>query len=254
MTLPYRLDRTVLIHATRSLVFGFFTDNQRWASWWGAGSTIDPQPGGHVRIRYPDGTEVLGEVVEVVRPERIVFTYGYASGKQIPPGGSRVTLRLEAEGQSTRLRLLHEFADAAAGEGHEQGWRFQLSLFANVVAAEAHAGAADAVDGWFRAWTIAEDGERRRLLSSLVTPTVQFRDRFSAIEGVSELMPHIAASQRFMPGVELRRKGAVRHCQGLVLVDWVAVGGGGQEMTSGTNLFAFEPEGLITAVTGFWNG
>jgi hypothetical protein len=92
------------------------------------------------------------------------------------------------------------------------------------------------------------------VLSSLAVPTVQFRDRYSAIEGLEELMPHIAAGQRFMPGIELRRKGAVRHCQGLVLAEWVAVGSSGQEMTTGTNLFAFEPNGLIASVTGFWNG
>jgi uncharacterized protein YndB with AHSA1/START domain len=251
--LPYRLDRTVVIHATRETVFRFFTDSTRWESWWGAGSTIDPRPGGQVLIRYPGGVEALGEVVEVASPERIVFTYGYASGDQIPPGGSRVTLRLEEEGGATRLHVLHEFADEAVRANHEQGWRYQLSVFANVVAEEVHASAAGAVDAWFRAWSIADDRDRQQTLSSLVAPNVQFRDRYSAIDGLQELMPHIAASQRFMPGMELRRKGSVRHCQGLVLADWVAVRTTGQEMGSGTNLFAFEPGGRITAVTGFWN-
>ena len=42
-------------------------------------------------------------MVEVAPPERIVFTYGYASGRPIPPGGSRVTIRLETEGRGTQL-------------------------------------------------------------------------------------------------------------------------------------------------------
>jgi hypothetical protein len=206
-----------------------------------------------VLIRYPGGVEAVGEVLEVTSPERIVFTYGYASGDQIPSGGSRVTLRLEEEGDVTRVHVLHEFADEAARNHHEQGWRYQLSVFANVVAEEVHASVAGAVDAWFGAWSLADDGDRQQTLAGLVAPNVQFRDRYSAIDGLQELMPHIAASRRFMPGMELRRKGNVRHCQGLVLADWIAVRATGQEVGSGTNLFAFEPGGRITAVTGFWN-
>ena len=64
-SLTHRLDRDVVIEAPREIVFRFFTDAQRWAAWWGAGSTIDPMPGGKLVIRYPDGTEVLGEVLDI---------------------------------------------------------------------------------------------------------------------------------------------------------------------------------------------
>ena len=90
-TLPHRLDRTVIIRAARDTVFRFFTDNARWAAWWGAGSTIEPRPGGAVRIHFPNAIEVSGEVLEVLVPERLVFTYGYASGTPIPPGAPRST-------------------------------------------------------------------------------------------------------------------------------------------------------------------
>src|SRR5581483_8295523 len=61
LPLPHALDRSVLVFATRETVFRFFSDPARWAAWWGAGSSIDPRPGGAVRIRYPDGTEVAGD-------------------------------------------------------------------------------------------------------------------------------------------------------------------------------------------------
>ena len=61
--LPHRLDRTLLIQASPDVVFSFFTETPKWASWWGAGSNIDPRRGGGLTIRYPDGTEVLGTVV-----------------------------------------------------------------------------------------------------------------------------------------------------------------------------------------------
>jgi uncharacterized protein YndB with AHSA1/START domain len=90
--LLYQLDRTVVIKARPETVFRFFTDSARWAGWWGEGSTIDARPGGKVYIRYPNGTETMGEVLDVRAPQRIVFTFGYASGKPIAPGSSRVTI------------------------------------------------------------------------------------------------------------------------------------------------------------------
>ena len=68
MTLPHRLDRSVLIQASPETVFRFFEDSDRFARWWGAGSTIDPRPGGKVYIRHPNGIETVGEVVEIAPP------------------------------------------------------------------------------------------------------------------------------------------------------------------------------------------
>jgi len=65
MTLTHQVDRTVVIQATPAVVFAFLTETPRWAAWWGAGSEIDARPGGQMKIRYPDGTEVTGEVLEV---------------------------------------------------------------------------------------------------------------------------------------------------------------------------------------------
>lgn len=251
-SLPHRLERTIAIDAPRETVFRFFTGTPRWAAWWGAGSTIDARPGGPLLILHPGGVEVRGEVVEIVPPERIVFTYGYASGSPIPAGGSRVTIHLATEGRGTRLRLVHEFAEEAARDHHVQGWRYQLSLFANVVLDELHAGAGDKVDGWFAAWSEPDEAVRARNLAAIAAPDVRLRDRFSLVTGMADLLPHLVATHRFMPGFRLRREGGVRHCQGTVLADWVAVGADGQERGRGTNVFTLDADGRIESVTGFW--
>jgi uncharacterized protein YndB with AHSA1/START domain len=251
--LPYRVDRTVVIQAAPDTVFRFLTDTPYWARWWGAGSTIDARPGGRLLIRYPDGTEASGEVLEVHPPERIVFTYGYVSGKLIPPSGSRVTIRLEPDAAGTRVHLTHEVADAAVRDEHVQGWRYQLSLFGNVVADEVNAGAADAVDVWFDAWAEPDAGAREQALARIAARDVRFRDRFSNISGLDDLMPHLSAAQRFMPGIRMKRTGDIRHCQGTALADWVAVGVDGQERARGTNVFVFGPTGRIQSVTGLWS-
>jgi len=251
--LPYTLDRTVVIRATPETVFRFFTDSARWAAWWGAGSNIDPKPGGRVYIRHANGIESAGEVLEVRAPERIVFTYGFVSGKPIPSGSSRVTIRLEPDEQGTRLHLTHELSDAVVRDEHVQGWRFQLSLFSNAVANEVYANAKDVVDGWFRAWAIPENQLRAEAFSSVAAPGVSFRDRFGNLEGLEDLTAHAGASQRFMPGIGLKRKGSIRHCQGSVLADWSACASDGVERMSGTSMFVLQPDGKLRSVISFAN-
>jgi len=251
--LPYQLDRTVVIQAKPETVFRFFTDSARWANWWGAGSTIDAKPGGKVYIRHANGVESAGEVLEVDTGKRIVFTYGFVSGKPIPPGSSRVTIRLEPDDAGTRLHLLHEFAEAGPRNEHVQGWRFQLSLFGNVVANEVYADAAHAVDDWYNAWNITDAPARDEILARIATPVVRFRDRFSLLDGLADLTAHISAAQRFMPGIRLQRRGDVRHCQGTVLADWVAVDSNAQPRMTGTSVYGFRADGRIDSVTSFTN-
>jgi uncharacterized protein YndB with AHSA1/START domain len=252
MDLPHTLDRAILIEAPRDVVFRYFTDDARWASWWGAGSTIDARPGGRVYIRLPGAVEVTGEVIEVASPTHIVFTYGFVSGKPIPPGHSRVTIRLEAAGRATRVRLQHEFADPTVRDEFVQGWRYQLSLFANVVADEVHRDADRIIDAWFAAWAETNEAARSRALNSVAVPNVRMRDRYSCIDGIEELAHHVGAAQRFMAGVRMQKSGEVRHCQGTVLADWTAVGPDGQPRGRGTNVFGLTPDGRIESVTGFW--
>ena len=45
LAMSHRLDRSILIHAARDTVFGYFTDSTRWARWWGQGSTIEAEDG-----------------------------------------------------------------------------------------------------------------------------------------------------------------------------------------------------------------
>jgi uncharacterized protein YndB with AHSA1/START domain len=251
-TLPYRLDRIITIDAPRDLVFRFFTTSDRWAAWWGRGSEIEARPGGRLRIVHPNGIEVAGEVLEVQAPERIVFTYGYPSGAPIPPNGSRVAIVLDAVSGATRLHLTHEFAEPAPRDEFVQGWRFQLSLFANVIANELHAGAGAAVDEWFAMWAEPDADARRRQLAAIAAPDVRFRDQFSRLDGSDDVLAHITAAQKFMPGLRLQRDGDVRHCQGTVLADWSAIAADGSPRGRGTNVFTLGADGRITSAVGLW--
>jgi uncharacterized protein YndB with AHSA1/START domain len=249
----WKVERTVVIRARRSTVFRYFTDSERFAAWWGKGSSIDGKLGGKIDIRYPGGALAGGEVVELVPDERVVFTYGYDDPeKPIPRGGSRVTVTLADHAQGTLLTLVHEVGDAKTRDDHVPGWRFQLSLFANVVAREAAGDFAARADRWFAMWSIADAAERRRAIDEVATEDVELRDAFAAITGAAELAAHVAAAQMHMPGVALAREGEALVCQGTALVDWTAKAADGSPRGRGTNVFTLAPDGRIAAVTGFW--
>jgi uncharacterized protein YndB with AHSA1/START domain len=70
--------------APRDIVFDVWTDAKHLAQWWGPHHFTNPvcefeaRPGGAIRIdmRAPDGVvyPMKGEVKEIVRPQRLVFT------------------------------------------------------------------------------------------------------------------------------------------------------------------------------------
>jgi uncharacterized protein YndB with AHSA1/START domain len=248
--LEHSLERTIVICAPRAVVFHYFTDSERFASWWGAGSRIEARPGGGVFIRYPNGVTASGRVVELAEGESIVFTYGYDSGRPIPPGSSRVTIHLEDHPRGTRLKLRHEFADSTVRDDHVAGWRYQLALFANVAGNEAQASLADMADRWFAAWRENDAAAREALLRACVTETVMFQDAYGCTSGLEDLDAHIAAAQVHMPGVAIRRDGIPRHCQGTALIDWVVTGADGAPRGRGTSIFTLTPDGRIAGVVG----
>jgi uncharacterized protein YndB with AHSA1/START domain len=250
--LTHRLDRTVLIRATRATVFRYFTDSARFAAWWGTGSTIDARPGGAVVIRYPNAVEAGGEVLEVVPGERIVFTYGYRdTAKPVAWGASRVTVTFADHAQGTVLTLRHDFHEAAQRDAHQPGWRYQLAVFAGVVSGEQNAGLATHVDAWFSAWSSDDAAERARLLGSSTTEGVAFRDAFGLVAGRTELLEHIGAVKTHMPGMRITRARDPRHVQGCALADWEAAGPDGKVAMRGTNVFELAPDGRIAGCVGF---
>jgi len=251
---PNQVLRSTLINARRETVFRYFTDSERFAAWWGAGSRIDPRPGGALLICYPGGVTASGQVQEIVPGERVVFTYGYDDvSKGIAPGGSTVKVTFADVPGGTRVTLEHLVGSPELARAHAPGWRFQLALFAKVASAEQHAGAEAIVDRWFAAWAETDATRRRALLDACATADVVFRDDFAALEGLEDLDSHIAATHVHMPGMRLARNGPLAKSQGAALVRWQALRPDGVA-AGGTNFVDFAPDGRIARVAGFWGG
>jgi uncharacterized protein YndB with AHSA1/START domain len=247
------LERTIVICAERRTVFRYFKASKHFADWWGTGSTIEGRPGGKVNIRYPNGVIASGEVLEIVENERIVFTYGYESGKPISAGGSRVTFTLQDHPEGTELKLRHEFSDPATRDAHVGGWRYQLAIFANVAANEQHANLDQIADEYFQIWNTADPKRRSEILERIASDDVQFSDAFGCLKGKDDFNAHIGAVHVHMPGLTLARAGQSQHCQGVAIVPWVATRSDGSSGGSGTNVFQLKPDGRICRIIGFWS-
>lgn len=249
--LAFLLSRTVVIRARRETVFRYFTDSERFARWWGAGSLIEPTAGGRVHIVYPNGATASGRVESIAPPEHIAFTYGYDDpAKPIATGGSLVTITLREVDEGTELRLDHRVANEAVRDMHVPGWRYQLAVFAHVVALEQHAGAAGVIDRYLAAWNENDPTKREKILSEVAAPSIRYADAFGLTQGVDELAAHIAAARQHFAAVELERRGEVRQAHGTAIAEWVAVTPGGETAMAGTNVFELAADGRIARVVG----
>ena len=98
------LELEVRIAASPSTVFSFLKDADGIAQWFGSSVEMDPQPGGIIRIDINGRDIAKGEIVEIVAPERIVFTFGWeADGHPVPPGSSTVEITLKADAATAQF-------------------------------------------------------------------------------------------------------------------------------------------------------
>ena len=125
---PSTADREIVItrviNASRERVFEAMTDIQQVAQWWGpTGFTttihkMDVRPGGvwEHTMKGPDGAEYINKsvFVEIVKPERIVFSHGGGKIGDEDRGVSfKATWTFEAEGENkTKVTLRSVFLDA----------------------------------------------------------------------------------------------------------------------------------------------
>lgn len=128
----------VRIAASPETVFDFFVDPKLMIQWMGRAVEADPRSGGILRCDIRDETVVRGEYVEVDRPRRVVFTWGWeGDGPSIDPGESTVEVLLAPDGDGTHLRLVHSgLPTVDSAERHGHGWRHYLGRLAKAATGE----------------------------------------------------------------------------------------------------------------------
>lgn len=134
------VEREIRIEAPPESVFEFFVDPEKMLRWKGRRADLDPRPGGVYRVEINDEAIVSGAYVEVERPNRVVFTWGW-EGQQdgehaVAPGSSRVEVDLVPDGDGTLVRLRHLDLPEQSREIHGQGWDLYLGRLSKAAAGE----------------------------------------------------------------------------------------------------------------------
>ncbi len=124
--------RELQIEAAPETVWEFLVDPEKVTRWMGLpDSAFDPTPGGAYRIEIIPGHVASGAFVELERPTRLVYTWGWEAAEDgtnpVPPGSSTVEVELVASTGGTTLRFTHrDLPSTAAAESHAVGWDHYL--------------------------------------------------------------------------------------------------------------------------------
>jgi len=120
------------IRATPEKVFEAITKPEIARRYWGHENVSDWKAGSdwkHVRASEQRTVELVGKVVEISPPTRLVITWAGASQAADPASYSRVSFDIAAYEEMVRLTVTHDELEAGSGmaKGIQQGWPIVLS-------------------------------------------------------------------------------------------------------------------------------
>jgi len=120
------------IRSTPEKVFEAITRPEVARRYWGHENVSDWRPGSsweHVRTDEERTVDLVGKVVEVAAPTRLVITWANASQAADPAGYSRVTFDVVPYDEMVRLTVTHDELEAGSGmaKGIQHGWPLVLS-------------------------------------------------------------------------------------------------------------------------------
>ena len=120
-------ERTLSIDASPETVWEFLVDPEKLMRWKGINADLDAQPGGTFRCEVIPGHIARGEYVELDKPNRLVFTWGWDGSEDVPPGLSTIVIELATDGEGTSLNFVHkDLPNAEAVASHAHGWDHYL--------------------------------------------------------------------------------------------------------------------------------
>jgi uncharacterized protein YndB with AHSA1/START domain len=125
------LIREILIDASPATIFPFLVDPDLHVKWMGTEAALDPRPGGTYRVLAQGAHRAVGEFLELVPGEKVVFTFGWDEPDHpIPAGSTQVEITLSPVGTQTLVRLVHRDLPTDAISDHTGGWDHYLARLA----------------------------------------------------------------------------------------------------------------------------
>lgn len=164
-----QFDQTLSIAAAPDAVWSALTTPEGIARWFALDARVDPRAGGELTWMWPGVHEWALRIEHWEPGERLALVYDGPALDGGDPAPLLVDFRIEAEGDGTRLRLVHAgFGPEAAFdqefEGVSRGWPVELLGLRHAL--ERHAGRRRHVAWCRRRIDLAHDETWRRLTSA----------------------------------------------------------------------------------------
>lgn len=126
---------TTEIAAPQDRVFALWTTESGLCSWMARSAQVDLRPGGRWSWTHDNGDTSSGEYVAIDPHDRLVFTYGWESGRfsdVVAPGSTTVAVTFETIEAGTRVSVEHTGVVGEVAAEHRAGWAHFLAVLAAV--------------------------------------------------------------------------------------------------------------------------
>jgi uncharacterized protein YndB with AHSA1/START domain len=190
-------DKTIHLPVNVDEAFALITVPERLRRWQVIAARVDLRVGGEYRLTVTPGHHVAGTYTEIEPGKRVIFTWGWETGMDLPPGASTVTITLEPDAGGTSLHLVHDGLSAEQATAHAEGWDHYLER----LIAEASSPAGAGPDDWSAAPNDLDpissaEASLAVLLGVLRSLTPADWDKVTPCEAfnVQELLEHLAGS------------------------------------------------------------
>ena len=134
------IKKELIIKASPSKIYKAIIDPKQLTQWFPDVASIDPRVGGKISFRFSHSGKditkdhtVEGEIIELEKNKKIVYTWGYQDDSEFPL--TRVSWNLEEIGIGmTKITIIHTgFTDEGIMKTYNDGWSWftgRLSIFA----------------------------------------------------------------------------------------------------------------------------
>lgn len=121
------------IDAPAEVIFDYFVVPEKLERWLGPSEGLDPRPGGRFAATLSDDDRASGSYLDIDRPKRLSFSWGWEGSETVPPGSSVVEVTLEETGSTTVVRVSHRGLPDDQPSSHLDGWLHYLGVCHEVI-------------------------------------------------------------------------------------------------------------------------